>query len=43
MYMNNLNKGVASEICPCIFGTGEYSILVGAAPPDLYFVMYFSL
>ena len=30
-------------ICPCIFGTGEYSISARATPPDLYFLMYFSL
>ena len=32
MYMDNWDKG--------IFGTGEYSISFGAAPPDLYFLMY---
>ena len=43
MYVNNWDKGVALAICPCIFGTGEYSILARAAPPDLYLVvMYIS-
>ena len=43
MYMNNWDKGVAPAICPCIFGTGEYSLSAAAAPLDLHLLMYFSL
>ena len=42
MHMNNWDKGVAPEICPCIFGTDEYSITAGAAHTDLYLLMYFT-
>ena len=43
MVLDPLEVGVAPAICPCIFGTGEYSISAEAAPPDLYLLMYFSL
>ena len=43
MLLDPLEVGVAPAICPCIFGTGEYSISAGAATPDLYLQMYFSL
>ena len=43
MVLDPLEVGVAPAICPCIFGTGEYSISAGDAPPDLYLLMYFSL
>ena len=43
MVLDLLEVSVAPTICPCILGTGEYSISPGAAPPDLYLLMYFSL
>ena len=37
--LDSMEVGVAPAICPCIFGTGEYSISTGAARPDLYLLM----
>ena len=42
MYMNNWDEGLAPAICPQIIGTTKYLIYAGAAPPDLYLLLYFS-